>query len=252
MRSSAEHAHATALIARGMGDAAVARITGIPRTTIRDWRLGRCVQTRARADTCPRCAPPRLCALPHPEYAYILGMYLGDGDITTQARTSRLRISLDLRWPGVLSACAQTMQAVLPHNRVSVYRPDRGSRCVVVSVYSNHLHCLFPQHGPGPKHLRQIVLSGWQAQIAQEHAADLLRGMLHSDGCRFISQQCINGKRYEYPRYAFTNASADILGIFTDACDQLGIEWTRAGDRDVSIARRTSVAYVDEIGGAKS
>lgn len=179
-------------------------------------------------------------------------MYLGDGDISSYVRTHRLRISLDARWPGVVSSCAKALHSVLPHNKVSTYRPDRRSRCIVVSAYSKHMTCLFPQHGPGPKHLRQIQLQRWQAQIAEDHAPDLLRGLIHSDGSRFVARQRIKGKDYAYPRYAFTNASADILKIFTDACDCLNIEWTQVGDRDVSIARRTSVAQADRLGCAKS
>ena len=37
--------------------------------------------------------------------------------------------------------------------------------CAVVRVYSNHLPCLFPQHGPGKKHERAIVLESWQQEI---------------------------------------------------------------------------------------
>ena len=45
-------------------------------------------------------------------------------------------------------------------------------------------------------------------------------------------------RRYRYPRYMFTNASTDILGIFTDALELLGVHWTQTTPRDVSIARR--------------
>jgi hypothetical protein len=45
--------------------------------------------------------------------------------------------------------------------------------------------------------------------------------------------------------------SADIRGIFGRACDQLGIEW-RANNRwSLSVARRGSVALLDESVGPK-
>ena len=54
-----------------------------------------------------------------------------------------------------------------------------------------------------------------------------------------------------YPRYHFSNVSADIRGIFGRACDQLGIEW-RANNRcSLSVARRGSVALLDEFVGPK-
>lgn len=63
--------------------------------------------------------------------------------------------------------------------------------------------CLFPQHGAGPKHLRTIELRPWQQQIADRWPEDLLRGLIHSDGCRFIN----TGRKWICPRYSFSNAS---------------------------------------------
>jgi hypothetical protein len=61
-----------------------------------------------------------------------------------------------------------------------------------------------------------------------------------------------------YPRYHFTNVSADftnvsadIRGIFGRACDQLGIEWRPNNRWSLSVARRESVALLDEFVGPK-
>jgi hypothetical protein len=59
-------------------------------------------------------------------------------------------------------------------------------------------------------------------------------------------------KRYEYPRYFFTNASADIIGLCTWALDLLGIEWKMSNARNISVARRHAVAALDEHVGPKS
>jgi hypothetical protein len=59
------------------------------------------------------------------------------------------------------------------------------------------------------------------------------------------------GAAYEYPRYQFTNASVDIKKLFTDTCDQLGIEWRHMNARNISVARRESVARLDEFVGPK-
>jgi hypothetical protein len=58
------------------------------------------------------------------------------------------------------------------------------------------------------------------------------------------------GRRYL--RYMFTNASADIRSIFCDACDQLGIYWSHPSERNISIARRESVALLDTFVGPKT
>lgn len=58
-------------------------------------------------------------------------------------------------------------------------------------------------------------------------------------------------RRYEYPRYFFTNVSEDILGLFTAALDRVGVEWKRANRKNISVARKTSVALMDAHVGAK-
>lgn len=57
---------------------------------------------------------------------------------------------------------------------------------------------------------------------------------------------------YEYPRYFFSNLSADIRTIFCEHCDRLGIHWTLSNPRNVSVARRESVARLDQIVGPKA
>lgn len=58
-------------------------------------------------------------------------------------------------------------------------------------------------------------------------------------------------KRYEYPRYFFTNLSGDIITLFTDTLDTVGVEWRRANHRNISIARKASVALMDTHVGPK-
>lgn len=117
------------------------------------------------------------------------------------------------------------------------------------------LALLFPQHGPGKKHERRIVLEPWQQDIVDAHPWDFIRGLIHSDGCRTINwtTRLVRGerRRYEYPRYFFTNLSRDIVQLFTDTLDRLGVEWTLANARNVSVARKASVALLDSHVGPK-
>lgn len=82
------------------------------------------------------------------------------------------------------------------------------------------------------------------------HPDQLLRGLVHSDGCRTINRIRHPQQTYAYVRYQFTNASADIRAIFCDAC-ALGVEWRRMKEQDISIARRASVAKLDAFIGPK-
>jgi hypothetical protein len=49
-----------------------------------------------------------------------------------------------------------------------------------------------------------------------------------------------------------TSASTDIRNLFTVTCDQLGVEWRQMNQRNISIARRDSVARLDEFIGPKA
>ncbi len=95
---------------------------------------------------------------------------------------------------------------------------------------------MFPQHGPGRKHERRIALASWQQRIVDAYPRQLLRGLIHSDGCR-VMNRVWKGK-YEYPRYFFTNVSADILQIFRDTCDAIGVPHRDSKWNTISIARR--------------
>ncbi len=128
-----------------------------------------------------------------------------------------------------------------------------------IKVYFKHLGCLFPQHGPGKKHERPIVLEPRQQEIVDAHPWEFVRGLIHSDGCRITNwtTRLVGGerKRYEYPRYFFTNVSDDIRQLFTDTLDKPGVDWThctRHGNPyNISVAKKASVALMDAHVGPK-
>ncbi|MGH8948188.1 MAG: transcriptional regulator, partial [Acidimicrobiia bacterium] len=187
-------------------------------------------------------------------YAYLLGAYLGDGCLSLMPRgVYRLRIACDLKYSDIIDEIASCIVIVRGTERVG-FVPQEG--CVEVNAYWKHWPCLFPQHGPGRKHERLIQLAAWQDLIVTAHPKALLRGLIHSDGNRHINKvtrKLPSGpRRYRYPRYMFTNASTDILGIFTDALDLLWVHWTQTTPRIISIARADDVAFLDTFVGAKS
>ena len=128
---------------------------------------------------------------------------------------------------------------------------------MILSVYSNHLACLFPQHGPGRQHERAISLEDWQWRLLEESPWRFLRGCIRSDGCAFINRTDVHrAQPYEYLSYDFSNKSKDIVDLFTAACDVAGIHDYRVtadsrGRWDVRINRRDSVALMLEHVGLK-
>jgi hypothetical protein len=123
----------------------------------------------------------------------------------------------------------------------------RSDRCVSISMCSKHWICLFPQHGPGRKHTRHIRLEPWQEQLVDANAESFLRGLIHSDGCRYIA----NDRGVRSVRYDFSNRSEDIKGLFCRSLDNLGIAWTRPSDRNIATYRKGAVARLDQFIGPK-
>jgi hypothetical protein len=240
------------LVAAGLNDCQIARLTAIPRSTVREWRSTR-RWSNALVNSCESCnaAIHHFDRLPA-SYVYLLGLYLGDGCLSGQHRgVFRLRVVLDSRYPGIVAECVEAMRDLLPGNRPGV-QPLHGENAFEVGISSKQLPCLFPQHGPGRKHERIIQLTDWQRRAVERNPQLLLRGLVHSDGCRFINTVRHGRKTYEYPRYNFSNRSADIRGIFCDTCELLGVEWRVMNAFNISVARRASVARLDEFIGPKA
>ncbi|BBZ76897.1 hypothetical protein MANY_22340 [Mycolicibacterium anyangense] len=244
MRPDTEFRHVQQLIAAGLNDCAIARETGIPRRTVQVWRSRPPNWDRERrAGQCT--GNHNFGQLPPKEYAYLLGLYLGDGCISRTGRAWRLRVALDKKYPGIIDNCRRAIDAVMPGQHAAVYRKQQG--CAVVYLYSNHWPCLFPQHGPGFKHLRPIKLEPWQQDLVDQATEGFVRGLIHSDGCRVIA----NDRGVKSIRYHFTNHSEDILGLFTGSLDKLGVPWTRSTKYVISIYRKSATARLDEFIGPK-
>ncbi|WP_447036773.1 helix-turn-helix domain-containing protein [Streptomyces sp. DSM 118878] len=243
-------AEALELLRVGVPNRTVAERLNVPRGTIGWWlseeRRKQGVKYE-RVTDCPVCTDRNL---DHRAYAYLLGLYLGDGHITSKAKQHHLSIFCNASQVGLIAAAASAMKAVMPLPSVKL-RHRAG--CTEVKSFTKHWPCLFPQHGPGKKHDRRIALEPWQQEIVDAHPWDFVRGLIHSDGCRITNwtTRLVRGerKRYEYPRYFFTNVSDDIRELYTDTLDKLGIAWThctRHGNPyNISVARKADVAAMD-------
>ncbi|MFK0127826.1 helix-turn-helix domain-containing protein [Streptomyces nigra] len=237
---------ALALVAQGRSLNSVSRDTGISRAALRSWQH-RLEPLPGITGAAP--GPPADAAA----YAYLLGLYLGDGCLSAHRNGGYyLRIACDDAWPGLIRQCREAIARVRPG--VGVYTCRRDG-CSMVTSYSRHWPDLFPQHGPGKKHERAIVLEPWQRDIVDAHPWEFIRGLIHSDGCRVVNwtTRRVAGevKRYEYPRYFFTNLSGDIMRLFTGTLDRVGVEWRWANARNVSVARKAAVALMDAHVGPK-
>jgi hypothetical protein len=259
MHSRETVAQALCLADGGLNDCEISRQVGVARATVREWRAGRLPHSfeskpvlygrpTTPGDCCRQCGggAHRFDHL-STAYAYLLGMYLGDGCISKGARNVfRLRVALDMKYEGIVNECAAAMQAVVPWNKVHCQLTNKNY--VEVHAYSKSWPCLFPQHGPGKKHEREIALTDWQQEFVTLVPSLFIRGLIHSDGCRFTNT---GSHDWQCPRYVFTNFSDDIKALFCNACDRLGLHWTTAPPKSVYVSRKADVARLDEFVGPK-
>ena len=234
----------------GVTDRENARVCGVSIRTIRHWRYGTRQNAATAVARCPRCDGKEL---DEDAYAYLLGLYLGDGHISHGRRdVYALNVKCSSAWPGLIEAARSAMAAVMPTSSVfCVARPG----CAEVKSWSKHWPCPFPQHGPGRKHARMIALVPWQQTIVAANPGSFVRGLFHSDGCRVINRVrrkvAGEGCWYEYPRYFLANESADILRLCGQAPDELGVSWRMARRNNLAVSRREAVARLDEFVGPK-
>ena len=119
--------------------------------------------------------------------------------------------------------------------------------CTEVASFSKHWPCLLPQHGPGKKHQRKIELAVWQQELVDQDPRPLIRG---AAALRRLPGAEL-GERDAVPPLPLQQRVGGHPGIFGRACDQLGIEWRPNNRWSRSVARRGSVALLDELVGPK-
>jgi hypothetical protein len=220
------------------------RTLGLSRNTVGCWLYRRRAWPNKIDKRCPRCDRPTRRVDDPRAYAYLLGQYLGDGHLLMTGRVPLLTVSCDLR---LIHEVTHAMEAC--GVRTVGYQERVG--CMSVRAHRMHWPCLFPQHGPGPKHLRKIELTAWQDDVVNAEAQRFLRRLFHSDGSRFANHVVHKTKDYTYTRYMFVNESADIMDLCRNSLDLLGIHWRMSRHNTLSVARKTAVARLDEFVGPK-
>ncbi len=183
--------------------------------------------------------------------SHLLGLFLADGRLEPTRHGQRLLLRLDGRDPG--AADDAEVSLVLLTMGCAVHRTVRGGGSVTVTEESwTGWPALLPRAGPGRGHDRAIALEDWQRELVGREPEAFLRGLVAADGCRTVNRfttRLPSGRvaQYAYPRYFFSHGSAEVRGLFCAACERIGVSWTQGTARSVSVARRDSVAILDEV-----
>jgi hypothetical protein len=243
MRPAQEFNEVQRLTAGGMNDCAIARRTGIPRPTVRDWRCRPQIRPRERASSACNIDHD-FSALPKTAYSYLLGLHFGDGCIARNGRVWRLRIILDKKYPAIIDRCRGAIDVLMPGQRAAVLQ--RARSCVEVSLYSNTGPASYPSTAP--------------ARSTQD-ASRWSRGSRRWSTTPRKSSSPVSSTATAVASSPTTVGSGACLitsrtdpktsSGFTAALDALDIPLTRPDWRTIAIYRKAATARLDEFVGPK-
>ena len=112
--------------------------------------------------------------------AYITGVALGDGNLSNVRKTTRLRISCDTKYPFLLNKIYNSLQLLLPSNKVNVIK--KQLHCSDIYVYSNLLEKLLGWKAKGgSKFLQKVSVPNWIKEN-NIYKISCLRGLIETDG----------------------------------------------------------------------
>lgn len=229
MRTSEEIEKIFLFYKEGVNQTKAAGILKIPRGTVKDYyhkfSIGNTIRAKPTIESF-LCSDEK-----QKVYSYIFGLYLGDGHII-QTKTCKngnkvykFRIFQDAKYKNLIDLCIKKLEFLFG-TKVSIVKKIN---CAEIVTYKSNLTVLFPQHGPGKKHLRLIELADWQKEIVRKYPKEFIKGLIHSDGCRYLSNNIV--------KYELKNYSTDILGYFEWACGLINVDTRRHSNGKATILR---------------
>jgi len=119
--------------------------------------------------------------------SYIIGLAIGDGNLSNpNGRATRLRITCDKKYPLLIKRIVNSLQELLPDNKVSLV--IRKENCIDVSVYSNHLEKVVGwQVGKGSKFTQKVSIPNWIKQN-MKYKINCLKGLIETDGSIYFDR----------------------------------------------------------------
>jgi hypothetical protein len=113
--------------------------------------------------------------------AYVIGLALGDGNLSQVSRAIRLRITCDLKYPNLIETIQKSLQIIAPQNKVGIAK-KRGN-CLDIYCYSNQWPKVLGWN-VGSKISQNVTVPSW-IRMRQEYSKACLRGLFQTDGCLY-------------------------------------------------------------------
>lgn len=146
--------------------------------------------------------------------AYVIGLALGDGNLSNIRKTTRLRITCDKKYPVLYKKIFDSLASLLPDNKVNII--DRDESCLDISVYSNQLESLLGWKAKGgPKFLQKVSIPNW-IQESDKYKISCLRGLIETDGSIYVDR--------DYKMVIFKSIIPNLTNAFYNLMIDLGFK----------------------------
>ena len=119
--------------------------------------------------------------------AYIVGVALGDGNLSNQNRRAvRLRVTCDNKYPMIIKEIVKHLKIILPDNKVGLI--DRKT-ATDVYCYSNKLENLMGWKAlEGSKEKQKVTVPDWIVNN-KTYTKECLRGLFQTDGSIYMDRK---------------------------------------------------------------
>ncbi len=118
--------------------------------------------------------------------AYIVGIALGDGNLSKNGGTTRLRVTCDNKYPKIIIEITRHLEIILPENSISYYN---RRNCTDITISSNKLENLLGwTKSGGSKERQKVTVPDWIVNN-KIYTKECLRGLFQTDGSIYIDRK---------------------------------------------------------------
>jgi hypothetical protein len=118
--------------------------------------------------------------------AYVVGLAIGDGNLSKFPRTARLRVTCSDKYPKLIERIRNAIQELFPQNKVSIV--ERVENCTDISCYSTQWEELLGWRASDGSKVKQLVRVPEWIKDDVSYAKQCLKGLIETDGCIYIDR----------------------------------------------------------------
>jgi hypothetical protein len=167
--------------------------------------------------------------------AYLMGVAIGDGDLSLCGRTMRLRLFLDRKYSGLLEKWRMACRDVFVGNKIRIVRWSKN--CKAIILYSNKLKEFPWKPNCGKKWEQMVCIPNW-IKKDDDFMIACIRGLFESDGCAYVQRIKAKKKVYCYDRIGFNNSSEllvkDVVRFLKEHDISYTVHIRRKGDKCIT------------------